>query len=136
MFSGVTFVFMTGVRLASLAFNQSYLWLIPGWEQTFTPSSAVDGIRIKIDSPGAQSDPIYRGVDIAPGYSTMIGVTGREVIKLPPPYSDCTKINLEREKLREILERDVPGNVIIMYNEQTCSRQCLAEHVLFGPGNV
>ena len=42
-------------------------------------------------------------------YSTLIGVTGREVIKLPPPYSDCTETNFELENLRQILERDVPG---------------------------
>ena len=81
-----TNIFLSGAKLASLAFNKSAVYTIPGWEQTFVPSSAVDGIRLMIDSPDILLDPVYQGIDIAPGYSTVIGVTGREVLKLPPPY--------------------------------------------------
>ncbi len=33
------------------------------------PSSAIDGIRLMIDSPDVLLDPVYTGIDIAPGKS-------------------------------------------------------------------
>ncbi len=106
--NGVTFVFFTGARLAAHALNQSSLWLMPGWEHTFMPSAAVDGVRLVIENPNIVVDPFHRGTDIPPGFSTLIGVTGRQVLKLSSPYSDCVTVDPELLLLHETLARDIP----------------------------
>ncbi len=131
--NGVTFVFFTGARLAAHALNQSSLWLIPGWQHTFMPSAAVEGIRLVIESPEMNVDPFYQGTDVAPGFSTLIGITGRQVLKMSYPYSDCVTVDPELLLLHETLARDIPDIaeklesevVSSAYNQIRCRSACL-----------
>ncbi len=49
------------------------------------------------------------GIDVSPGYSTLIALSGKETIRLPAPYSDCVNSDAELQLLREAVAKST-GN--------------------------
>ncbi len=103
---GTALILNTGVQLATVALNQILKYypygplVSPGFQNAFSAFSA-EGFRLMINSPGVMPNIDQQGVNIAPGQSTLISITGREVIRLPHPYSSCTQSDLELKALRE-----------------------------------
>ena len=67
------------------------------------PSAGASGIRLVIDRPDVIPDPSMNGIDVSPGFTTLIGIKGREIKRLKEPYSDCSDENIEINKLAEIV---------------------------------
>ena len=57
-------------------------------------------------------DPDQRGIDVSAGYSTLVAIAGKEVIRKPWPYGTCTssdhELKLLRESLRKLLRPNKP----------------------------
>ncbi len=107
--SGVNFILMTGTQLASQALrehnkraanNGGDVMRLNSFDNTFSPYSS-DGIRLMITSPGETPDMNERGINISPGSSILISITGREIKRLSWPYSSCTDVNEEFEVLQQ-----------------------------------
>ncbi len=87
------------------------------------------------------------GVNINPGHSVLLGVTGKVTEKLPEPYSQCTDTDPELQSLRETVlnvmsDRNIPrpamngGHTAMkghkmpaqfmpyMYTSQSCRSAC------------
>ena len=97
--NGVTFIFMTGSKISAMGYDNNQTWNIPGFQNTFEASSGSEGIRMIIHHPKTSLWPEHEGIDVSPGFSTIIGIDAKENIRLKPPYSDCTEHNNEIEKL-------------------------------------
>ena len=130
--NGLRLVLMTGGTLGSLAFKKysDEVGVIIGFDNTFWPNSA-DGIKIMINSPGEKLDT-DQGIVISPGYSTLIAISGKETIKLPWPYSDCTSSNHDMTLLMESVQKILGygENYLVedqksVYTERQCRSACL-----------
>ena len=99
--NGITFIFMTGSQLFASLFNENRTWDIPGFQNTYDSSAGGDGIRLIIHAPDISFWHEHEGADVSPGFSTTIGITSKESIRLKPPYSNCTDYNLEIDMLME-----------------------------------
>ncbi len=140
---GITLILNTGVQLATVALKEILPYfhnepvVMAGFQNAFTPFSA-EGFRLMINSPGVMPNIDQQGVNIAPGQSTLISITGKEVIHLPHPYSSCTQSNIELQTLREKTinflgeEHDIPGGEDdhSTYSPQTCRSACLQRLIL------
>ncbi len=49
--NGITFVFMTGSKILASEFNQSVMWFLPGFNNTFHTSAGGEGYRLMIHAP-------------------------------------------------------------------------------------
>ncbi len=79
--NGVTLILMSGTQLASVNLKESQrLIVIPGFQNTFTPLSS-DGFRLMINGPGVMPNIDHQGIHIAPGFSTLIDISGKEIIR-------------------------------------------------------
>ena len=99
--NGLTLILMNGAKLASLAFKRyrsDLYYHFPGFQNTLEPFSA-EGIRLLFSSPGIMPDIDKKGITINPGHATLLALTGKETIRLPWPYSDCTFTDFERLRL-------------------------------------
>ncbi len=76
----------------------------PGFRNTILPSSS-DGIRLTIDTSSMVPDPDQRGIDVSAGYSTLVAIAGKEVIRKPWPYGTCTSSDHEFKLLRESIRK-------------------------------
>ena len=143
--AGLTLIFMTGAQLASVG-AQKYLEIImqdtygempmpslPLFQNTFFPSSA-NGMRLLINRQGVPASLEQHGIDISPGSYTLIGLTGKEIIRLAWPYSECTETDNEMRLLKQSITEpfgDVPSNDIgeqnedHTYTQQDCRSACL-----------
>ena len=136
--NGLNLIFMTGGNLASQAFLQysNEVWIYTGFQNAFRPYSA-DGMRIMINSPGEKPDATEQGINISPGYSTLIALTGKETIRKPWPYSNCVNSNHEVQLLHMIVmkrlgyeEKDIIHGPESIYTKQQCQSACLNRLVL------
>ena len=98
---GVSLIFMSGGQFASVPLQGRRL-VNSFFANTYLPSSAA-GIRITITAPGVRPSIDSQGLDISPGFSTLIAITGKETIRLPWPHSDCTHRDDELLQLRQSL---------------------------------
>ena len=130
--NGVTFIFMTGSNLIASKYDT---WTIPGFRNTFHTSSGSDGIRLIIHSPDMGPMPNLDGIDVSPGMDTTIGITSKEDIRLPHPYSKCSTHNIEELLMKSVeatlgykpIEDD--GMVLSKYNVGKCRGTCFLRHV-------
>ncbi len=83
-------------------YKNFYLKIL-GMEGTSQPSAGASGIRLIIDRPDITPDPSTHGIDISPGFTTLIGVKGKEIKRLKKPYSDCSTENIELRKLSALV---------------------------------
>ena len=81
--------------------------IVSGMEGTMLPSAGAHGIRLVIDRPDVIPDPSMNGIDIPPGFTTLIGIKGREIKRLHKPYSDCSEENKEINRLVKIVENEM-----------------------------
>ncbi len=136
--NGLTLILMTGGHLATLDFRARTLpdeiSLNTGYANTFWPNSA-DGFRIMLSGPGEKPDMDEQGVNISPGSSTLIAVTGKEIIRLSWPYSACTNTNQEMQLLLNTLVKSLNykaeyfEDLKSKYTQQQCRSACLQRHI-------
>ncbi len=128
--NAITLSLMSGLQLSSVAFQQfsNSINEHPLFENTFEPLSA-DGFRLMLSSPGVLPDIGQQGVDISTGQSTLIAITGKEVIRLPEPYSSCVDKDYELEMLRENVKGSLKQTPLrdrqSTYAQQDCRSACL-----------
>ncbi len=93
--SGLNMVLMSGNHLAALILKlyqgpsggdlarvgEKYIHLLPAFQNTFLPSSS-EGFRVRINIPGVTPDVAKRGIDISPGFSTLIAITGKDMLSV------------------------------------------------------
>ncbi len=136
--NGIRLVFLTGGKLASIQWREysKYVFVPSGFDNTFQIKSA-DGITIMINSPGEKPDPDQQGITVSPGYLTLIALSGKETIRLPWPYSECTSSNHEMillmENITKILgyqENGLPEDEQSVYTQQQCRSACLQRRIL------
>ncbi len=129
---GITFFLMTPAKLMSVAYNIS-VKKIPNKHLFRNPQSPLssNGIRLTISHPGTNSNIDEEGFDISPGFHTVVALTAKEIIRLPWPYSDCTHVDYEMQKLQKRVERTL-GSVPNYqaehnptYTQQECRSSCL-----------
>ncbi len=152
---GVTMVLFSGNQLASLALTLpdniwvkdaiNYLSLdalhhtLPGFQNTYLPSSS-DAMRLSINIPGVMADVEKKGIEISPGYYTLVSIRGKEVIRLPEPYGSCTSIDNELKQLKlsvagsinhhgNIQNNSDKTDVHFSYSEQDCRSACLQRKI-------
>ncbi len=134
--NGIIFIFMTGAQLMSQAYNKTvYYGRVPNWylfTNSYFPSSS-NGIRLTISHPSTNPNMDQEGLDISPGFHTVhvVALTAKEIIRLPWPYSDCTHVDYEMQRLKESVERAL-GSVPKYqaednptYSQQECRSACL-----------
>ena len=130
--NGLTLLLMSGVQLASVAFRQhsDLIYDHPFFQNTLLPIAA-DGFRLMVSTPGVQPDLDQQGIDISPGQSTLIAITGKEIIRLPWPYSECTEQDYELQLLRKIVASSSLSYTPVSvdrkstYTQQDCRSACL-----------
>ena len=133
--SAVTIIFMTGGKLGSVLLDRNLKGKLIGFMNTYSPTSA-DGMRIMLSVPGDHPDTYGAGFNVGARFSTFLAVTGKETIRKPWPYSDCTAINYEMQLLRtevakvyenetDIYDEDLDST----YTEQQCRFACLQRHI-------
>ncbi len=81
--------------------------------------------------------PPKEGFDLSPGYATVIGISGKERIKLPDPYTECSNINREAENLLNIVNQKLEDPERILnselqgeYRTVECRSECLQRYIL------
>ena len=116
--------------------TDSGFWTIPGLDNTFEPGAGSDGIRLNVHEPGTVPNPSYEGLDIPLGVSAVIGISSKEINRLPSPYSNCTNENMELYSLMEAIQKDCEDcpemgheMVIRSHREIDCQSACLQRHV-------
>ena len=147
--NGIQFLLMTGVQLmykefdriltkgraeeseGKFAVNNVHLF-----EDEWSPSSA-NGIRLTLSSPGISPSIDEKGINISPGYYTLISITAKEIIRLPWPYSDCVTVDYEMQKLKKnviklvgFIPDEVTSGDHYEYDQQECRSACLQNHIL------
>ncbi len=135
--SGVTFILNTA-SIATDIFLQTYEEPFPfaGFQNAFNPTSA-DGFRLLINSPGEAANIDQKGINISPGLSTMIAISGKETIRLSEPHGTCTQtdyeLNLLKEKTKTFLGQMLETfdkDTYSTYSAQDCRSACLQSLVL------
>ncbi len=129
--NGITFVFLAGSKMINSLTDS--LMSIPGFDNSLSPSSGTDGIRISIHENSTTPNPSLEGIDIPPGVSATIGVVSKEIHRLEQPYSNCTNHNVEIDLLMKIMKRDLKhvkkqvgeGVVEGSYRIADCRSTCL-----------
>ncbi len=130
---GITFILMTPAKLMSLAYNIS-VKNIPNQHLFMNPESPLssNGMRLTISHPATNPNIDDEGLDISPGFHTVVALTAKEIIRLPWPYSDCTHVDYEMQKLRKLLKRALgfvttnnPAENNSAYSQQACRASCL-----------
>ena len=111
-------------------------WTIPGLDNTFEPGAGSDGIRLNVHEPGTMPNPSYEGLDIPLGVSAVIGISSKEINRLPSPYSNCTNENIELYSLMEAIQKDCEDcpemghdTVERSHREIDCQSACLQRHI-------
>ncbi len=132
--NGVSLVLNSGAQLAAKAFTRysNTIYRNALFQNTFLPFSA-DGIRLIIHSPGVMPNVDQQGINISPGQSTLIAITGKEVIRKSWPYSRCTSTDHELQMLRKSVTRVIVDDSIsntledyrTTYTQQDCRSACL-----------
>lgn len=137
--SGITFLLMTGVQLMSVAFKQirsdhnTRFSMRHGelFEDVLSTVSA-NGIRLTINSQGAGHNVNQQGINLSPGYYTLVAIKGREIIRLPWPYSDCVTVDYEIKRLQESVKETLGFTSTnkkqagsSSYSQQECRSSCL-----------
>ncbi|CAH1793509.1 unnamed protein product [Owenia fusiformis] len=79
-------------------------------------ATASDGVRMNIHPPSSMPQPYNKGMDLAPGHFTSIGLTQTLRSTLIPPHGDCT------------YNRYNPGTNF-SYTKDTCLMTCLQTNV-------
>ena len=127
-------IFFTGVHLASVGLQENRHSL-PFFTNTLSPFSA-NGMRLLITSPGVQPSIDNQGIDISPGQSTLIALTGKETTRLPWPYSECTNTDYELSRLRQSVVQKLgytPESSIAdnqsTYTQQDCRSACVQQYI-------
>ena len=138
--NGVSMVLMSGIRLAARAFTNysNSIYRNPVFQNTWLPFSA-DGIRLIIHRPGVTPNIDQQGINLSPSQSTLIAITGKEVIRKPWPYSSrCTTTDYELEKLRksvaQAMDQDSNSSIteeddMSTYTQQDCRSACLQHQI-------
>ncbi|CAH1772612.1 unnamed protein product [Owenia fusiformis] len=83
----------------------------------YCPLGGNTGVRVVIHQPGTIPDPFNDGFDVAPGYSTNVGITKRKRELLGRPWGDCER--------REKLDDGLP----FLYDRRSCKLLCLQAFV-------
>ncbi len=140
--NGVQLLLMTDCQLASvgvkmyskLAKENDGILLPPGFQNTDTPFST-DGIRLVIHHPGEGPVIDHHAINISPGYSTVVAISGKQIIKLPAPYSQCTNTDHELVQLQQSLvtatsmknygEIQTNDDLTALYSQSECHSTCL-----------
>ncbi len=139
---GVTMVLNTGVQLTSVALQRRLLEeqeaFVPPpiFQNNFYPFAA-NGIRLMINSPGVMPNMDKEGINIIPGHSTLIAVSGKEITRLSSPYSDCTNTDYEMKMLRENVSQSLGFRLSLLdgddgmstYTQQQCRTACLQREI-------
>ncbi len=153
---GVTMVLLSGNELGSLGLTlPDNIWVtdainhlsgqqviyrtLPGFQNTYLPSSS-DGMRLSLNTPGVMADIEKSGIEISPGYFTLVSIRGKEVIKLPEPHGACTSVDKELQLLRLSVAESLNhhGNIQnnsektddhFSYSEQDCRSACLQRKI-------
>ena len=108
--SGIQLVLLSAGQLMSLEYDK--VSAITGkdhvpnghlFSNTFSPLSS-NGIQLSISRPGVNPNIEEVGISISPGYYTLISVTGKEIIRKPWPYSDCTTVDYEIQRYNNYVE--------------------------------
>ncbi len=126
--NGLTLVLWAENTVPGAAFNGSPHRLIPGIKGTFSTESALKGVRLIVTEPGQIVGPNYKGVDILPGVSTIVGLTAQRIHHLEYPYSNCSFTNQERNLLmhdiNKIMGKNTPkqgsGLINSSYTQPMC----------------
>ena len=139
LLNGVTFIFMTGGNLLASEYGNvggGYWKSVPGYDNTFQPSTGSDGIRLMIHDPDTAPCPGLDGIDIAPGMATTIGLTSKETIRLGKPYGSCSTENIEGHLMTKSVSEKLgyipptgAGLLKSKYNAGRCRETCLLRHV-------
>ncbi len=132
---GIMFIFKTGGQLMSVGqVKTADRWKVPNWYlfQNYKHPSSSNGIRLTINHPGANPNIDEESLDISPGFHTVVALTSKEIIRLPWPYSDCTHVDLEMQKLWELIRKalgfvptDNQAEDHSAYSQQECRSTCL-----------
>ncbi len=142
--NGLTMLIMVGTQLASEALHEKFpqnnkVTLYSDFMNTYLPFSA-NGIRLMIHIPEVVPNMDQAGININPGHSTLLAITGKEIKKLPEPYSLCTNTDPELMLLRESVLKAMPASYVpssnaghkmpaafmsYMYTSQSCRSACL-----------
>lgn len=67
--------------------------VIPGLQQSRSPVSASNGVRVVIHPKNTTPFPFTEGCDVPPGYSASLAIRARRNIRIGPPHGLCTDIN-------------------------------------------
>ncbi len=138
--NGVSMVLATSVGFASkvlesLDINQIETSSFSIFNSSYLPLSA-NGIRLTITSPGVQPSIDDEGFDISPGQSTLISITGKEIIRQPAPFSDCSTTDYELNKLQESVNNHlgyIGGSSSedegTTYTQKACRSACLQNFI-------
>ncbi len=132
--NGVTFVLNTGVQLSAKAFS---LFEDAGKESANVlfglayKASSANGIRLMISPPGESPNIDEQGVNISPGQFSLIAITAKEIVRQPWPYSECTTVDYEMQRLQETILRSTglrsnisEGEENQPYSQKECRSAC------------
>ncbi len=130
---GITFIFKPGAQLMSAGYYQTVSPLeAPKFLFTnYRYPSSSNGIRLTTSHPSTNPNIDEEGFDISPGFHTVVALTAKEIIRLPWPYSECTHVDYEMQKLQErvmsalgsVSNNQTEDNPT--YSQQECQSACL-----------
>ncbi len=133
--NGITFVFLTGSKLIASQINSSRS-AVSHLSNPLNALSGTEGVRLLIHAPNESFWPEHGGIDIAPGFSTLIGVTSKESVRMPQPYGECTDHNIEIDTLIESIGNKLgytpkrsEGLHESVYTTLECRSSCLQRYV-------
>ncbi len=140
--NGLTLVLWAENNILSATYNSSREKPIPGMKDIMSPDSAMKGARLTVTEPDQIEGPNYRGVDIPPGMSAIIGLTAKRVLHVGHPYSNCSFTNPEKIQLmrdiEQIMGRNTPkegaGNMINSTYSQSECRQVFVIYINYISG--
>ncbi len=109
--NGLSLIILAENTLLSGAFNLSWDYPIPGFQNILSPSTAMKGIRLIVNEPGIFLDPpdLY-GIDIPPAVSATIGLTAKRIHHLRYPYTSCSVVDPEARMLKEAVRGKIGNN--------------------------
>lgn len=92
--------------------------VIPGLQQSRSPVSASDGVRVIIHPENTTPFPFTEGYDVPPNFSASFAIRARKNIRIGPPHGQCTNTNPfspDSQKKYRVIE---------------CQRMCVQKKIL------
>ncbi len=78
---------------------------LPGFYDYISPDTGQSGLRLLVQDEESLLSPDTEGLDIADGVAAIVGIKAKQILHLPPPYTDCSTEDKEEIKLEESIHQ-------------------------------